>query len=323
MAQAEDWQRYQHGAALVESKRWGTHLDRGSRQQRTPAGQVLRYLRRADDLTNGALRWGILSNGQRWRLYYAGARSVAEQFFEMDLPAALDDDRALKRFVLLFRPQAFAIGASGQSLHGTILSEGRRYEERVAANLSDMVFHQVFPQLARALAAAAGGATLAEYAMRRSPCSTASCSSSMRQRWLGKLSGTMPAPPRPLKLVPAVPPQTATGGTDRLVEEPSAESGHTPATPSPAAPPDTKPPAAAKPPEPPAAPPLSEAAKPPAEPPAEAAPAAKPPTAAKPPEPLPEAAPDEPPPAAKPPAPDNPSPAPPAGSIVFDGHISL
>ena len=162
MAQAEDWQRYQHGAALVESKRWGTHLDRGSRQQRTPAGQVLRYLRRADDLTNGALRWGILSNGHRWRLYYAGARSVAEQFFEMDLPPALDDDSALKRFVLLFRPQAFAVGSSGESLHGTILSEGRRYEERVAANLSDMVFHQVFPQLARALAAAAGGASLAE-----------------------------------------------------------------------------------------------------------------------------------------------------------------
>ena len=162
LAQAEDWQRYQHGAALVESKRWGTHLDRGSRQQRTPAGQVLRYLRRADDLTNGALRWGILSNGRRWRLYYAGARSVAEQFFEVDLPAALDDDRALKRFVLLFRPQAFAVGASGESLHGTILSEGRRYEERVAANLSDMVFHQVFPQLTGALAVAAGTASLAE-----------------------------------------------------------------------------------------------------------------------------------------------------------------
>ena len=133
-------------------------LDRSShQQQRAPASQVLRYLRRADDLTAGALRWGILSNGQCWRLYYAGARSVAAEFFEIDLPEVLGDhdQYGLKCFVLLLRPQAFVPGADGRSLHELILSEGRRYEERVAANLSDMVFHQVFPGLAKALAAAA------------------------------------------------------------------------------------------------------------------------------------------------------------------------
>ena len=157
LEQEEEWRRYGHGVALVEAKRWGVGLDRSSPRQRAPAGQVLRYLRRADDLTQGALRWGILSNGQCWRLYYAGARSVAEEFFEIDLPEVLrrQDRHGLKLFVLLLRPQAFVPGAGGQSLHGWILSEGRRYEERVAANLSDMVFHQVFPRLTKALAAAA------------------------------------------------------------------------------------------------------------------------------------------------------------------------
>ncbi len=157
LEQEEEWQRYGHGVALVEAKRWGVGLDRSSDQQRrAPAGQVLRYLRRADDLTHGALRWGILSNGQCWRLYYAGARSVAAEFFEMDLLEILRDHTyGLKCFVLLLRPQAFVPGVNGQSLHEFILSEGRRYEERVAANLSDMVFHQVFPKLAKALAAAA------------------------------------------------------------------------------------------------------------------------------------------------------------------------
>jgi len=157
LEQEEDWQRYGHGVALVEAKRWGVNLDRSSHQQRTPAGQVLRYLRRADDLTHGAMRWGILSNGQCWRLYYAGARSVAEEFFEMDLPQVLRDQNryGLKYFVMLFRPQAFVPGVNSQSLHEWILSEGRRYEEQVAANLSDMVFHQVFPKLTKALAAAA------------------------------------------------------------------------------------------------------------------------------------------------------------------------
>ncbi|SAY39450.1 N-6 DNA methylase, partial [Candidatus Synechococcus spongiarum] len=157
LEQDEEWRRYGHGVALVEAKHWGVGLDRSSPQQRTPAGQVLRYLRRADDLTHGALRWGILSNGQCWRLYYAGARSVAAEFFEINLPAVLrhQDRHGLKLFVLLLRPQAFMPGAGGPSLHEWVLKESRRYGERVAANLSDMVLCQVFPKLAKALAAAA------------------------------------------------------------------------------------------------------------------------------------------------------------------------
>ena len=154
--QEEEWQRYVHGVALVESKRWGVSLDRSSPEQwKTPAGQVLRYLRRADDLTRGSLRWAVLSNGQQWRLYYAGARSVVEEFFEMNLPDVLNNHGSLRRFVLLFRPQAFVVDGNGQSLHQFILDEGRRYEERVAVSLSNVVFYQVFPNLTAALAEAA------------------------------------------------------------------------------------------------------------------------------------------------------------------------
>ena len=73
-------------------KRWARPLDRqsGTRGEETaPSTQMLRYLRRGDDLTNGALRWGILTNGARWRLYYQGARSVSENFFEIDLALVL------------------------------------------------------------------------------------------------------------------------------------------------------------------------------------------------------------------------------------------
>ena len=88
----EEWKRYEFGLAIVESKRWARPLDRqsGSRGEETaPSAQMLRYLRRVDDITGGKLRWGILTNGGRWRLYYQGARSVSEQFFEIDLPAVL------------------------------------------------------------------------------------------------------------------------------------------------------------------------------------------------------------------------------------------
>ena len=177
---AEEWARYEHGETVVESKRWLLPLDRRARGDETsaPSTQMLRYLRRIDDLTTGKLRWGILTNGAHWRLYYAGARSVSEQFFEIDLAAILDvpghndglfalpaDARRhwLKVFALVFRRDAFVPGATdGQTFHQRAIAEGRYYQERVAASLSDLVFRQVFPDLARALAAAQPDAPLSE-----------------------------------------------------------------------------------------------------------------------------------------------------------------
>ena len=168
---AEEWKRYEHGLAVVESKRWLRPLDRRSGrrgEESAPSTQMLRYLRRVDDLTTGELRWGILTNGARWRLYYAGARSVAEQFFELDLAAVLGypddgqewlgtDQRAhwLKVFWLVFGRDAFLPGAVDErTFHERAIEEGRFHQERVAGTLSALVFEHVFPDLVRALAEA-------------------------------------------------------------------------------------------------------------------------------------------------------------------------
>jgi len=177
----EEWKRYEFGLAIVESKRWARPLDRqsGKRGEETaPSTQMLRYLRRVDDVTGGKLRWGILTNGGRWRLYHQGARSVSEQFFEIDLPAvlgaagqeggrfALDDENRLhwlKVFALMFRREAFVeTPKERRTFHRRALDEGRFYEERVAGNLSNLVFGFVFPTLAEAIAAAAPAAPLPE-----------------------------------------------------------------------------------------------------------------------------------------------------------------
>ncbi len=177
---AEEWKRYELGLAIVESKRWGLSLDaRADQQAKTvPSTQMLRYLRRVDDLTSGDLRWGILTNGVQWRLYYQGARSVSEEFCEIDLAAVLDLpghndglfalDAAERRhwlrvFVLLFRRVSFLLTATNRrTFHRRALDEGRYYEQRVATDLSNLVFDQVFPELARAIAAAAPDAPLAD-----------------------------------------------------------------------------------------------------------------------------------------------------------------
>ena len=163
----QEWKRYEHGRAIVESKKWNLPLDRGNDNRAAPSTQMLRYLRRVDDLARGKLRWGILTNGARWRLYYAGARSVAEQFCEIDLMLTLDlpsSERGhyLKVFALIFGRAAFQPSEDGRTLHQRILDEGRFYEERVATSLSEVVFDQVFPQLADAIFKAAPAASLSE-----------------------------------------------------------------------------------------------------------------------------------------------------------------
>ncbi|MEO0371499.1 MAG: restriction endonuclease, partial [Pseudomonadota bacterium] len=178
---AEEWKRYEFGRVVVESKRWARPLDRrsGRRGEETaPSTQMLRYLRRIDDLTNGTLRWGILTNGSKWRLYFSGARSVSEQFFELDIAAILDipghndglfalneAERSywLKVFYLLFRREAFVpAGADPRTFHEKALEEGKFYEERVAEDLSNKVFGEVFPDLVRAIIKAAPEADLQE-----------------------------------------------------------------------------------------------------------------------------------------------------------------
>ncbi len=175
------WQRFQHGACVVEAKRWNRLLDRvevRKGEEGVPSTQMLRYLRRIDDVTNGGLRWGILTNGRHWRLYFRGALSVAEDFLEIDLgkvlnlkgceldlldkrPEIFSDDATwrahiFKLFILIFGRAAFLPDHRGETFLQLALREGKQWEARVARDLSHMVFDRVFPMLCQALTIADG-----------------------------------------------------------------------------------------------------------------------------------------------------------------------
>jgi len=108
-------------------------------EETAPSTQMLRYLRRVEDLTTGKLRWGMLTNGARWRLYYQGARSVSEQFFELDFAAVFaipghdgglfavsEADRRhwLRVFALVFRRDAFLPTPSDpRTFHQRVIDE--------------------------------------------------------------------------------------------------------------------------------------------------------------------------------------------------------
>ena len=169
-----------HAIAVGDAKAWAIDLDAqgsGAKPGETAAAQVLRYLLRAEIVSNRKVRWAILTSGRIWRLYFAGAKSLLEGYFEVDLadPLALpgaqpslhsqrvkgESDEArrtrlLKTFVLAFRSQAFRKDPAldGRTFHEFALSEGAKWEERVRTDLSRVVFDEVFPGLIRSLAQA-------------------------------------------------------------------------------------------------------------------------------------------------------------------------
>jgi hypothetical protein len=171
VSEAKDERRYRHGLAILEAKRWLRPLDRGDGKDAfdpdAPSSQMLRYLSRVDVASDRAIKWGMLTNGAVWRLYWQDARSRAEEFFEIDLAAALglpgmghepDDiapDHALRLFYLFFQRSAFLPQSwdnTGRSFHAYALNEARLYEEKVSQDLGARVFNDIFPQLADALA---------------------------------------------------------------------------------------------------------------------------------------------------------------------------
>ena len=154
----------------MEAKRWRRPLDRVSDravdERGVPSTQMLHYMRRADDITAGRLRWGVLTNGRLWRLYWQGAVHASENYIEIDLgkvfglpgcdpdlldPKGLTGEHAFRLFILLFGPEAFTPAEQGRTFHDVALLAGKRWEERVARDLSRVVFRDVFPVLTRAL----------------------------------------------------------------------------------------------------------------------------------------------------------------------------
>lgn len=151
--------RYRHATVVQESKRLWLPLDnresgRGA-QARNPHSQILRYLSVADDVSGGKIRWGILTNGARWRIYDYRVRPRATAFYEADLEHIIKGDREdeLRIFYLMFRRDSFILqGGATSTFLETALLEGQLYEERVAQDLSSVVFNEVFPNLVSALA---------------------------------------------------------------------------------------------------------------------------------------------------------------------------
>ena len=149
---------------IVECKRWQRDFESsssGGRAGETAAQQVQRYLLNAGTDSGESLRWAMLTNGARWRLYSYRARP-RERAWEIDLASLLattdlfsqvleeDDTHKLRTAYLLLRRDSW-VAADGEreSFLDRLLNAGRHRDAEVADDLSDVIFRNVYPEIVR------------------------------------------------------------------------------------------------------------------------------------------------------------------------------
>ncbi|MBI4680906.1 MAG: N-6 DNA methylase, partial [Nitrospirae bacterium] len=131
--------KYKSALSIAEAKRWDHNLDKPSSGKgkapggRYPHQQIRDYLNESEHI-----KWGILTNGKEWRLYFKEGRS--SKFFEIDIEECLEDLQRFKYFHVLFSPLAFIKNSSGRCLLDNILDESLRFQEDIEKDLRVKVF---------------------------------------------------------------------------------------------------------------------------------------------------------------------------------------
>ena len=151
---------------IVECKRWGRDFDAAgtgapapNRRGESAAQQIQRYLLTAGTDSNESVRWAILTNGARWRLYSYRARP-RERTWQIDLNALLVSADIFESVLseqklhelrvawLLLRRESW-VPAEGEreTLLDRLLALGRRNDAQLADDLSDLIFREVYPEI--------------------------------------------------------------------------------------------------------------------------------------------------------------------------------
>ena len=122
-----DKRLFESALAVADAKAWDVNLDAIG-----PASQMHDYV-----LISG-VRWGILTNGRRWRLTHRDTVHELDTFFEIDLEELLkaDDPATLKYFLVFFRAESFQPGA----FLDRVLTQSVEYAQRVGAELKENVY---------------------------------------------------------------------------------------------------------------------------------------------------------------------------------------
>ena len=141
--------------APAEAKAWQVNLDRRD-GARSPSGQIQDYLKEFWQSTRGRVKWGILTNGETWRLYRATGPGPDGEFYqtqdvwlEISLSECISDagQEARRRFLLFFHRDAFRVDGDGWCFLDRALAGAADYAQTVTETLQAAVFETAYPQL--------------------------------------------------------------------------------------------------------------------------------------------------------------------------------
>ena len=130
---------------ILESKRWGRNLDNKSldsvdkSDMGNPSTQIDYYLRFSD------VKWGILTNGQKWRLYNKETSYRLSIFFEINLFDVIqnNDIDSFRYFYNFFRKEAFIRGTNNTSFLERVVAESIAYSKKIGDSLKNSIYSAV------------------------------------------------------------------------------------------------------------------------------------------------------------------------------------
>nr|WP_239639160.1 TaqI-like C-terminal specificity domain-containing protein [Halococcus hamelinensis] len=137
---------YEEAIAVADAKRWGRKLDTRGKEKRdfeNPSYQIHRYLQETPT------QWAVLTNGEKWRLYYGPTSHRLDSYYEIDLPELLnvvDDDgdlEAFKEFYLFFRQEAYLLDQSGDCFLDDVYDESSMFAEELGEELQENIYEAI------------------------------------------------------------------------------------------------------------------------------------------------------------------------------------
>jgi len=130
---------FSRALSILEAKQWDADFEQFFSEQRSyrdASHQIKYYLER----TPSDLRWGVLTDGKKWRLY--GTKDYETQiYYEVDLPEVIESGNleAFKYFYVFFRPEAF-VETAGSSFLDDVWTESETAAQELGEDLQDNVF---------------------------------------------------------------------------------------------------------------------------------------------------------------------------------------
>ncbi len=138
-------------AVALLAYRWGRPLDRKDDDAKADGAEDVPGIRVVKVLEEEKVPWAIVTNGRDWRLYSAEAHSRATNYYEIDLPEAMEQENneAFNYFYLFFRAGAFAARPGEMCFLDRVRKGSEQFAKELGDKLRGRVFKEVFPYLSQ------------------------------------------------------------------------------------------------------------------------------------------------------------------------------